>query len=58
MTYELTGEYPAATFFAVDQASGQVTIKTDLRTDNIGRLKYTVRVFSVTIYFSNCQLTL
>ena len=40
--YEAIGDYPAPSFFHVDNTTGDVTVRSDLRTDNLQLGVYTV----------------
>ncbi|XP_035826838.1 protocadherin Fat 4-like [Aplysia californica] len=42
--YESVGDYPAPSFFKVDNLTGEVTTTADLRNDNLGLTSYILRV--------------
>ena len=42
--YEVLGDYPAPSFFNVDNTTGEVRVVQDLRTDNLRLGSYTVSV--------------
>ncbi|XP_067672653.1 protocadherin Fat 4-like [Haliotis asinina] len=44
MVYELVGVYPAPSFFMVDTTSGDVSIKSDLKTDSAGTAQYDLKI--------------
>ena len=42
--FEVIGDYPAPSFFKIGNNSGDVSIKSDLKADNLKSTKYTVRI--------------
>ena len=51
MVYELVGDYPAPSFFAVDSTSGEVVTTADLRTDNLDLTTYNVSLLVIWVSF-------
>ena len=40
--FEVIGDYPARTFFAVGERSGEITVHSDLKKDNLKSTEYIV----------------
>lgn len=40
--YEVVGDYPAPSFFSVQNETGAISVAADLRTDNLGLVSYIV----------------
>ena len=50
--FEITGDYPAPSFFSVNTNNGQISIKSDLKTDNLKSTLYKVcRNASLFMYY-------
>lgn len=50
LVYEIIGEYPAQSFFGINNATGQISVIQDLRLDGLQTTQYKV----LTIYFDFC----
>ncbi len=44
--FEITGDYPAPSFFEIGRTSGEIAIRNDLKTDNLKSTDYIVRVIA------------
>jgi len=40
--FEIVGDYPAPSFFAINSENGRITVRNDLRSDNLKSTEYTV----------------
>ncbi len=44
LRYEIIGDYPAPSFFQIKEDDGQITVKNDLKTDNLKSTQYDVSI--------------